>query len=150
MAQISLPHQLTNGTVADASQVMANFNAIVDVVNGNLGADNLANITGSDITVPDLNGGTISLNEWTKRFQVGSISTGSLPPNDEIEMEVTFPQEFPGAPYIILQERTQHPGERVVTYFDPSKTGFTLFVQNKTSSASSFTCIWLAIYTGAV
>src|SRR5262245_9998099 len=46
MTQITLPHNLQNGPgrTADATQVMANYNTIVGVVNsGSLGTDNLAN-----------------------------------------------------------------------------------------------------------
>lgn len=42
MSQIVLPYQLQDGTVADASQVMSNYNAIVNVVNGNIDNTNLA------------------------------------------------------------------------------------------------------------
>jgi len=43
MSIISLPDQLTNGTVADASQVMANLNVIVNDYNGNINNSNLSN-----------------------------------------------------------------------------------------------------------
>lgn len=42
MSIISLPNQLTNGTVADASQVMANLNTIVNDYNGGINNSNLS------------------------------------------------------------------------------------------------------------
>lgn len=42
MAIVPLPNQLTDGTVADAAQVMANFNAILNTVNGGIDNFNLS------------------------------------------------------------------------------------------------------------
>lgn len=149
MAQIALPHQLTNGTVADASQVMANFNAIVDVVNGNLDSDNINNITGSDITVPSLGGGTESLRDFSERFQAGSEWIPNFEGND-YSVDVQFPRAFPGAPLIFLQARTDYTEERFVSYApNVSGSGFTLNVHSSTG-VGSFRVAWLALYVGAM
>lgn len=150
MAQISLPHQLVNGTVADASQVMANFNAIVDVVNGNLGSDNLQSISGSDITVPDINGGTATLNNFTSRFQAGEINFGVMPPDTVVERQITFPEPFPGTPLIFCQERSENIETRFITYYNATRTGFTMAAKHIGGSQSGVYATWLAVYIGAM
>lgn len=42
MSTITLPETLTNGTVADADDVMDNLNAIVTVINGSIDEDNIS------------------------------------------------------------------------------------------------------------
>jgi hypothetical protein len=42
MGQVTFPHTLTNGQTANASQVMADLEAIQDEVNGNIDSTNLA------------------------------------------------------------------------------------------------------------
>lgn len=152
MAQISLPHQLVNGTVADASQVMANFNAIVDVVNGNLGSDNLENISGADITVQDaLGGGTGTLNDFSLRFQAGHAYPGDIiEPGEDYSLEVTFPTPFPGAPLVFVQPRTHYPGRRFASVHNITRSSFELFVHKTQGADSGFRVMWLAVYTGAM
>ena len=149
MAQITLPHQLTNGTVADASQVMANFNAIVNVVNGNLGSDNLASISGSDVTVVDLNGGTNVLNNFTKRFQAGLVIFENIPPRQFMSRDIVFPTAFPGKPLIVLGMLTGTPNVVDCGYSDVTGTRFRLHVFNGYDNTRSLEVSWLAIYTGA-
>jgi hypothetical protein len=152
MAQISLPNQLVNGTVADASQVMANFNAIVDVVNGNLESDNLAGISGKDITINDgLSGGTGVLNDFTQRFQIGSQMSPEFPGGEERDIEVSFNVPFPGTPHIFLQAHTSFPNERWAGYRRADKNGFELyFGKSSNSGSTAFLVSWLAVYAGAM
>ena len=73
MSIISLPNQLSNGTVADASQVMANYNAIVNDYNGNITNDNFS----SSIAITDNH-----LNQITTAGKVNGsalISLASIP-----------------------------------------------------------------------
>lgn len=153
MAQITLPHQLSNGTVADASQVMANFNAIVDVVNGNLESDNIQNIAGSDITVPDIDGGNISLDDFASRFQAGRVW---VPPNpDEVvdtSVVVEYPRPFPGEPAVFLQHRTALPHRRFVSYEPGESTrySFRLYIRSDVSPDTGFYVSWLAVYYGSL
>lgn len=150
MAQITLPHQLTNGTVADATQVMANFNAIVNVVNGNLGADNLSSISGADITVTDLNGGTTMLNNFTRRFRAGTVTFNNVPPNETVSREVTFPTAFPGEPIVVLTPRGTNPSNIFATPANMSGSSFVIYFRHTfTGTVSSLVVYWLAIYTGA-
>lgn len=69
MSNISYPVTLTNGTVADANEVMQDFNAVANVVNGNLDSGNLnpGVVTGTGnfvlqstptLTTPIINSGT--------------------------------------------------------------------------------------------
>lgn len=150
MAQIALPHQLTNGTVADATQVMANFNAIVDVVNGNLGSDNLGSISGADVTVTDLNGGTNILNNFTERFQVGSIRFENIPAKSYGYGKISFPNAFPGTPFIFLGVNAGTPENLFVCYSSASSTGANVTIRNDYAETRSFTVPWLAVYTGAM
>lgn len=149
MAQIILPHHLRNGTAADASQVMANFNAIVNVVNGNLGSDNLRSISGTDVIVNDINGGTSHLNNFTRRFQSGYVTFSNVPGNEYVTREIKFPKAFPGEPYITLGKRAATPDRVIISYYNSSKSGFSLAVKNTGETAYSFSVSWLAIYTGA-
>lgn len=56
MGVVILPSTLTNGTVADATQVMADLNAILAAVNGNLDATNLlaGGVTQSRLAKPSV------------------------------------------------------------------------------------------------
>lgn len=152
MAQISLPNQLVNGTVADASQVMANFNAIVDVVNGNLGSDNLEEISGADVTVLDaIAGGTGTLNDFTQRIQAGRAYTGDvIEPGEDYSIEVDFPTPFPGAPIVLVQPRTHYPGRRFASAHNITRSSFELFVHKTQGADSGFSVYWLAVYAGAM
>lgn len=69
----SIPYNLTNGSLADATQVMGNFNTIITDVNAN-GAHNgvnndITSITGLTTPLTNAQGGTA--------FYTGSTSTGS-------------------------------------------------------------------------
>lgn len=151
MAQISLPHELVNGTVADASQVMANFNAIVDVVNGNLGSDNIGTLTGAEITTKDLNGGNITLDNFTQRFQSGIEVLENIPTNTTYSREVTFPRAFPGSPYIVFGKSGTQPHNFHISYLYASSTGFTLYFHSTYSSDRERVSIpWFAIYLGSM
>lgn len=151
MAQVSLPNQLVNGTVADASQVMANFNAIVDVINGNLGSDNIQNIAGNDVTVQDgIGGGTDTLNNFTQRMQTGTVYSPEFPKGESRETEITFPKAFPGTPYIFVQPYTSWPERRFAGYTSVDKNGFTMIFKRTEGGSGRFTVKWLAIYPGAM
>ena len=150
MAQIALPHQLTNGTVADATQVMANFNAIVDVVNGNLGSDNLGSLSGADITVTDLNGGTSVLNNFTSRFQAGVVEFNNVPAEEFAYQNVYYPSAFPGAPLVFTTVNAGTPTQLFVSAHDATSTSFRITVRNDYPQTRSFSIPWLAVYTGAV
>lgn len=149
MAQIVLPHRLTNGTVADATQVMANFDAIVNVVNGNLGSDNLGSLSGADVTVTDLNGGTIILNNFTRRFAAGTVTFNNVPPNETMSQTVQFPISFPGQPYVFTQFQGSATGQ---VFTSPSNVGasqFTLNIRHSFNSNSTIPVRWLAVYAGS-
>lgn len=150
MAQIALPHQLSNGTVADASQVMANFNAIVDVVNGNLGSDNLGSISATDVAITDINGGTGILDNFTQRFQVGSVDFENVQPEEFVTKYTNFPVAFPGSPRIFLSINAGSGTEVYTSASDISSTDFRIAVRNKYYEPRSFNINWLAIYTGAM
>jgi len=151
MAQISLPNQLVNGTVADASQVMANFNAIVDVVNGNLGSDNIKSISGNDITLRDtISGGTDTLNNFAQRIQVGHLSTGDFPAKERKRIQVKFNTPFPGTPYVVAQTSSSYPERRYVGIAARSKNGFEVVCYKTQGSSSNYAVMWIAIYTGAM
>src|SRR5690606_1763559 len=148
MAQISLPYKLNDGTVAKASHVMANFNAIVNVVNGNLDSGNLKSISGSDVTVNDLNGGTTTLNNFIRRFQAGRVSFENVPSNVYMSKNVKFPRSFPGEPYIVLGLRTGTPDVVHVGYSDVSRSGFKLHVKNDYANTRTIEVSWIAVYVG--
>ena len=151
MAQISLPYQLTNGTVADATQVMANFNAIVNVVNGNLGSDNIGNITGAEIVTNDLNGGQITLDKLTRRFQTGYEVMENVPTHTTYSRYVSFPRPFPGAPFILFGKHGNQPHNFHISYGTLSNTGFTLYFRSSYSTDRERVGVpWLAIYIGAM
>jgi len=78
MSTITLTNTLTNGTVADADEVMANFNDIVNVVNGSL--DN----TNVDFSVaPAIGGTTPNTGAFTTLSSTGqytnSVADGTAP-----------------------------------------------------------------------
>ena len=145
MAQITLPNELTNGTVADATQVMANFNAIVSVVNGNLGSDNLGSITGADVTTTDINGGTNTLDNFTSRFQAGQVTFNNLGANEVGQITVNYANPYPGNPLIFLSA----PPNSEVSTENESASSFTISCKNEYSSTQTVTVAWLAIYVGA-
>lgn len=150
MAQIALPHQLVNGTAADATQVMANFNAIVDVVNGNLGSDNLGSISGADVTVTDLNGGTSILNNFTQRFQAGTVRFENIPRDETRETTINFPTSFPGAPIVFTSTNAGNPENVFTSSYSADGNGVTIVVRNNYGATISVTVPWLAVYTGAM
>lgn len=67
----SLPYNLTNGTTADATQVMADFNSIVSQVNTNGAATNQANTFTSPQVVPN----AVTL---TQAVNAGQVQGGGL------------------------------------------------------------------------
>lgn len=71
MAEVIFPNDLTNGQPADADQVMANFNALTDQINGNLDDDNIAN---SAITTAKLNNGAVT----TAKLADGAVTAPKL------------------------------------------------------------------------
>ncbi|PWA11069.1 hypothetical protein DCC39_10245 [Pueribacillus theae] len=151
MAQISLPHHLVNGTVADASQVMANFNAIVNVVNGNLGSDNIGTITGAEITTKDINGGNVTLDNFTQRFQSGIEVLENIPTKTTYSREINFPRSFPGTPYIMFGKSGSQPHNFHISYMSPSRTGFTLYFHSTYATDRERVSIpWLAVYIGSM
>lgn len=151
MAQITLPHQLTNGTVADATQVMANFNAIVNVVNGNLGSDNIGNITGAEITTIDLNGGSTTLDNYTQRFQSGIEVLENIPTKTTYSRRVAFPRSFPGNPYILFGKSGTQPHNFHISYLNVDRTGFTLYFHSTYATDRERVSIpWMAVYVGAM
>lgn len=83
----ALPNNLQNGTTADASQVMANFNEIVNDVNSNAAANGVNNditkITGLTTPLSQAQGGT--------EVFVGAASTGSA--NAQV-ISATVPANF--------------------------------------------------------
>ena len=149
MAQIVLPNQLTNGTVADASQVMANFQAIVDVVNGNLGSDNIASFGGDDVTCVDLNGGTSTLNTFTKRFQAGFTQVYKIDPKTDFVQHITFPTAFPDRPLVFCTFNDNHPESWHVSANNVTSTGFDFVAYNSSNGQISIWGYWLAVYIGA-
>lgn len=150
MAQITLPHQLTNGTVADASQVMDNFYAIVNVVNGNLGADNLSSISGSDIIVTDMNGGNIVLNNFTRRFAAGSVSFNDVPPNTLRTQTVRFPIAFPGSPFVFVEIRsTNNPHQVFCSVSNTTASSVDINTYHTLGGPRSYSVSWFAVYTGS-
>jgi hypothetical protein len=68
------PFTLTNGTLADANQVMANFNAILNCVNTSLAPINNPTFTGT-VTATTISVGTLTVN--TSLIVPGSISLSS-------------------------------------------------------------------------
>ena len=150
MAQIVLPNQLTNGTVADATQVMANFQAIVDVVNGNLGSDNLSSLSGNDVTCIDLNGGIATLNTFTQRFQAGWVLFNEVPPNTRTLQTVGFPNAFPDRPIVFTT--VNDPGAEYwdvsANHVSSSQFDFVVHNGNKNDSLTVYG-YWLAVYVGA-
>lgn len=150
MAQITLPHILTNGTVADATQVMANFQAIVDVVNGNLGSDNLASLSGSDVTCIDINGGTTTLNNFTSRFQAGWTQFYKLNPKERRTITVNFPKAFPDRPLVFVSVNDPTPERWFVAANNVTASQFDFVAYNNHAQYDlSFWGYWLAIYIGA-
>lgn len=151
MAQIHLPYQLTNGTVADATQVMANFNAIVNVVNGNLGSDNIGNITGAEIVTNDINGGQITLDNYTRRFQVGFEWMENVPTHTTYSRQVNFHRPFPGAPFILFGKHGHRPHLFHFSYGNVTNTGFTVWFRSEYETDRERVGVpWLAIYLGAM
>lgn len=69
----SVPYNLTNGTVADATQVMGNFNTIVSDVNANAATaganNNITSLTGITTPLSPIQGGT--------SVYVGAVSGGT-------------------------------------------------------------------------
>lgn len=150
MAQITLPHQLTNGTVADATQVMDNFYAIVNVVNGNLGADNLSSISGSDILVTDMNGGNIILNNFTRRFAAGSVTFRDVPTNTRRSQTVRFPIAFPGSPFVFVEIRsTNSPHQVFCSVSNTTASSVDIHTYHTLEGPRDYSVSWFAVYTGA-
>lgn len=150
MAQITLPHQLTNGTVADATQVMANFQAIVDVVNGNLGSDNLASLSGSDVVCTDINGGTTTLNTFTSRFQAGWVKFNELKPKERRTITVKYPKAYPDRPIVFVSVNDPSPEYWFVSANNVTTGQFDFVAYNsRTNDSYTFWGYWLAIYIGA-
>lgn len=148
MAQISLPYNLKDGTVASAAQVMANFNAIVNVVNGNLSSDNFRTITGTDVVVEDLNGGTTLLNNFTRRFQAGVVIFENVPSKQYMSKDIRFPRSFPGNPFITLGLRAGTPDVAFVGYSDVTPRSFRLHIKNEYNDTRTLEVSWIAVYTG--
>ena len=57
MGQVSLPYSLANGNLANASEVMANLNAIVNEVNGNIESINIKDL---NVTTAKLDDGAVT------------------------------------------------------------------------------------------
>ena len=57
MGQVSLPYSLANGNLADASEVMANLNAIVNEINGNIESINIKDL---NVTTAKLDDGAVT------------------------------------------------------------------------------------------
>ena len=76
----SLPYNLTNGTTADASQVMANFNAIVTGVNTNAASgginSTITQLTGLTTPLSEGQGGTGNTIGWVP---LGTSASGTGP-----------------------------------------------------------------------
>lgn len=80
----SYPYTLTNGTTADASQVMGNFNHVLNCVNSNqvvasflrgwLGGLALSNNAGSPNTVIDTAAGVANSDDASTLMQIGAFS----------------------------------------------------------------------------
>ena len=80
----TLPFTLTNGSEADASQVMANFNQIVSQVNSNVGSSILkassVNVASPTvITLPANSSGSIYVGNSTSNTPTGSFYLTQLP-----------------------------------------------------------------------
>lgn len=60
MGLVSFLYNLTNGTTADADQVMANLNTLKDAINGNLDSANLAN---DSVGASELGAGVVGVSE---------------------------------------------------------------------------------------
>lgn len=148
MAQIILPYKLLNNTAADANQVMANFNSIVDVVNGRLGSDNLGSISGGSVQVTGLNGVTESINSFTKRFQAGVERFENLQPGETVYRDISFPVSFPDPPIVFVSPRHGGPGLLAASYANVTTTDFRMFVTNHYDIVYDNDVAWLAIYLG--
>jgi len=71
MGQVSLPYSLANGNLADASEVMANLNAIVNEVNGNIESINIKDL---NVTTAKLADGAVT----TAKIADANVTTSKI------------------------------------------------------------------------
>jgi hypothetical protein len=71
MGLVVLPSTLTNGTTADADQVMADLNALVAQVNGHIGTVNLED---ASVTTPKLADGSVT----GPKLGAGAVTAGAI------------------------------------------------------------------------
>lgn len=159
MATVTLPHTLTNGSVADANQVMDNFNAIVSAINGNLDSSNISGIAGADVLTYDLNGGQTNLDNFVKRFRAGLLvfSGSEKPgPHGRSTKTITFSPAFPGNPAVICNVSTTSEFVLAASPSSATANNCTIYLNNNGSTdyandyAGNLTVFWIAIYTGQV
>ena len=81
MGQVSLPYSLANGNLADASEVMANLNAIVNEINGNIESINIKDL---NVTTAKLDDGAVTTvkiadaNITTSKIADGNVTTSKI------------------------------------------------------------------------
>ena len=71
MGQVSLPYSLANGNLADASEVMANLNAIVNEINGNIESINIKDL---NVTTAKLDDGAVT----TDKIADANVTTSKI------------------------------------------------------------------------
>src|SRR5215831_12988913 len=100
MAVVVLPNILTNQTLADASALMADFNAITAQLNGNLDVNNLANgaVTNAKLAAA-IQGPLIFANAISKRMGKGQ-SSGTFVASASTTVTVTHGMPF--TPTLVL------------------------------------------------
>jgi hypothetical protein len=101
MGTVSLPNTLANNTTADATQVMANFNAIVSKVNGGLGDANMDSTDPLDAdkigdhyvknNADDSTSGSITVSTNNKGFkgtttEAEAVSLAKVNSSDQVEL----------------------------------------------------------------
>lgn len=75
MATVTLPHSWSDGDIIYASEVMAQFNALKDELNGNLDA---SNITNSSITEDELDDSAVTNAKVASGIDAAKLADGSV------------------------------------------------------------------------
>lgn len=100
----SLPNNLTNGTQADAGQVMANFNALVSALTKAIDGTDGDTVTGLiNFTGGLKRDGNQVLEALSGGYRVQSgTSSASVGANSQVTITITFPVAFPNAPMAVV------------------------------------------------
>ena len=99
-----------------------------------------------DGTIQKIAGHTILLDANASEIRQGTVTTGSINPNNGVRTTVTFTDPMPDNDYVVILSTSNMYSHCLPMVIEESKTttGFTFFTTNLYSSALSFTVTYAA------